>query len=134
MKIKVMLVEDYAHYRRRLRALLEREPDMTVVAETDDGRRAVGLARETAPHVAVLDVAMPVLDGMAAARLLRSEAPGLKIIGLSGYPRELVAGGMLAAGAEAFIQKEHAHEELVPVIRRLIPAEIRANEEDGRAG
>jgi DNA-binding NarL/FixJ family response regulator len=120
MTIRVLLADDHAVVRAGVRALLEAEPDLTVVAEAADGTTAVRLAAKERPDVAVLDITMPGLSGAEAAEEFRTASPDTKVIALTvhedrGYLRKL-----LAAGARGFVLKRSAAGELIHAIRAVV--------------
>ncbi len=82
MRIRILLVDDHQIVRDGLRALLEAQPDMNVVAEAEDGRTAVRLVQEQTPDVVIMDIAMPELNGIEATRQIVAAAPGTKVIAL----------------------------------------------------
>src|SRR5207248_5380030 len=84
-KITVLLADDHAVVRQGLRALLAAEEDMEVVGEAENGRQAVTLAKQTSPDVVVMDVAMPLLNGLEATRQILKQAPAAKVLVLSSY-------------------------------------------------
>lgn len=118
--ITILLADDHALMRDGLRALLEREPDMTLVAEAGDGRLAVELAKETRPDVAVIDAAMPVLNGIEATRQIASTLPETKVLALSMHSDRRFVSGMLTAGAMGFVLKECAYQELIEGVRAVV--------------
>jgi DNA-binding NarL/FixJ family response regulator len=118
--ITILLADDHALVRDGLRALLEREQDMQLVAEASDGRQAVELAKEMRPDVALIDAAMPVLNGIEATRQIASALPDTKIIALSMHSDRRFVSGMLTAGAVGFVLKECAYEELIEGVRAVI--------------
>ena len=120
MAIKVLLADDHQILRQGLRTLLEREPDLEVVAEADNGRSTVRLARETQPEVIIMDVAMPDLNGIEATRQIISEMPKVKVIALSMYADRRFVANMLKAGASGYLLKDCASEELVRAIRVVL--------------
>ena len=99
MAIKILIADDHQILRQGLRTLLEKEPDLEVVAEADNGRSTVRLARETQPEVIIMDVAMPDLNGIEATRQIISEMPKVKVIALSMYADRRFVANMLKAGA-----------------------------------
>jgi DNA-binding NarL/FixJ family response regulator len=117
MAIKVLIADDHQIVRQGLRTLLEREPDLEVVAEADNGRSTVRLARESHPEVIIMDVAMPDLNGIEATRQIISEMPKVKVIALSMYADRRFVANMLKAGASGYLLKDCASEELVRAIR-----------------
>ena len=117
MKIAILLADDNRMMREGLRALLERQSDMKVVAEADDGRTAVELARRHKPSVAVLDLTMPVLNGIEATRQLAEADLGTKVIILSVHSEKRFVTEALRAGAVGYVLKDCAFEELANAIR-----------------
>ena len=115
----ILLVDRHPVFRKGIRSLLEREEDMEVVGEAGDGFEALDLVKKLAPSVVVLDVTMPALNGIEAARLMAAECPGTRILAVStGYEKQFV-NAILQAGASGCIAKESAPEELVEGIRTL---------------
>jgi len=117
MSIRIIIADDHQIVRQGLRTLLEREPDMCIVAEAEDGRRTVNLARELVPHVVVMDVEMPDLNGIEAAVQILTEYPQIKVVALSMYSDRRFVTNMLKAGASGYLLKDCAFEELVHAIR-----------------
>ncbi|MGH9868065.1 MAG: MASE1 domain-containing protein [Candidatus Polarisedimenticolia bacterium] len=115
--IHVLIADDHAIVREGLVSLLERERGIRVVAQASDGEQAVRLARELSPHVAILDVSMPHMGGLEAARRIRQDAPQVRVIGLSMYQDPDMARAMKAAGAMAYLSKDRAGEDLAALIR-----------------
>src|SRR5437870_9315370 len=118
-KIAVLLVDDHEVVRQGLRALLMAEEDMEVVAEASDGRQAVALARETSPDVIVMDLSMPVLNGLEATRRIHKRVPGAKVLVLSSYDDEEWVAQLIDAGATGYLTKRSAANELVEAIRSV---------------
>ncbi len=116
--VRVLLADDHTLVRQGLRALLERE-GFEVVAEAEDGYRALGLIEELRPEVAVLDIAMPRLNGLEAARQLASLAPTVRVILLSMYKDPGYIREALRAGVRGYLLKEEAAEELVAAVREV---------------
>ena len=117
MSIRVLLADDHAIIRQGLRMLLEKQPDIEVVAEAEDGRNAFELAREMAPSVAVMDITMPNLNGVEATRQIINEFPEVRVIALSIHSNKRFVSDMLRAGARGYILKECLFDELVQAIR-----------------
>ena len=117
MKITILLADDHQMIREGLRALLEREADMKVVAEADDGRAAVEMARKHKPSVAVLDLAMPDLNGIDAARQIAAANARTKVIILSVHADRRFVTESLRAGAAGYVLKDCAFDELAHAIR-----------------
>jgi len=119
-KITIVLADDHRIVRDGLCALLEQEPDFSVVAQTDDGRTAVCKVAELCPDVAILDIGMPDLNGIEAARRIKAANPQTKIIGLSMHADRRFIAEMLRAGASGYLLKDCAFEELSRAIRAVI--------------
>ncbi len=117
MTIQIIIADDHQIVRQGLRTLLEREPDMQVVAEAEDGRRTVTLARDFVPHVIVMDVEMPDMNGIEATMQILLEFPQIKVIALSMYSDRRFVTNMLKAGASGYLLKDCAFEELSQAIR-----------------
>jgi PAS domain S-box-containing protein len=116
--IRVLIVDDHHFLREGLVRVMEDE-GLLVVGEAGDGREAVLKAREVAPDVVIMDVTLPILNGIEATRLIRLENPGISVIGLSMHERKDMEAGMLAAGAAAYLTKGGPMEQLVEKIREL---------------
>ncbi|MBM4274978.1 MAG: response regulator transcription factor [Deltaproteobacteria bacterium] len=120
MTIKIILADDHQIVRRGLRTLLAGEPDMKVLAEADNGRTALQLVKKLHPDVIIMDISMPDLNGMEAARQIRDECPGVKVIALSMHSDSLFVLNMLKAGASGYLLKDCALEELVKAVRLVV--------------
>jgi DNA-binding NarL/FixJ family response regulator len=120
MSIKIILADDHRIMREGLRVLLEKESDMEVVAEADNGQRTVQLARELSPDVVIMDITMPDLNGIEATRQVIHEVPGTKVVALSMHSDEQFVAGMLGAGALGYVLKDCAIEELCSAVRAVI--------------
>lgn len=118
-KIQVLLADDHTILRDGIRALLEEEPDMKVIAEAEDGRTAVELARKYQPDVILMDIAMPLLNGLEATRQINRESPETKVLVLTMYEDEEYIRQFLAAGALGYVLKYAAASELLGAIRAV---------------
>lgn len=119
---RILVADDHVIVREGLKALLDREPDLTVVAEAGDGLDAVRLARSADVHLAILDVAMPGLTGLQAARQI-SRRNGPAILILSMYDREQYFYEALAAGAAGYVLKRQADRDIVLACRAALRGE-----------
>lgn len=117
MKIKILLADDHTIVRDGLRAILENEPDISVVASVANGREAVRQAQETQPDVVVMDIAMPELNGIDAAEQIRAEFPHIHIVILSIYSTSEHIYRAFRAGVLGYLLKESAGTELVAAVR-----------------
>jgi len=118
-KIAVLLADDHPVVREGLRALLAVEQDMEIVGEAQDGRQAVELARKTSPDVVVMDLAMPVLNGLEATRQLLKRSPGTRVLVLSSYADDECLTQLTQAGATGYLTKQAAGNDLAQAIRAV---------------
>ncbi len=123
MKIRVFLADDHAILRESLRNVLQREHDIEVVGEADNGIDAVRQAQERKPDVMVLDITMPGLDGIDATRRLTSAAMGTKVLALSAHAERHFIVQMLAAGARGYVLKTAGVAETVKAVRAVFHGE-----------
>ena len=119
MSISVVLADDHEIIRNGLRSLLEKETDIEVVGETQDGRTAVRLAKDLNPDVIVMDVSMPDLNGIEATGEISSRAPRTRVLGLSMHSDRRFVARMLQAGAAGYLLKECAYDEFVRAVRTV---------------
>jgi DNA-binding NarL/FixJ family response regulator len=124
MNIRVLLVDDHRIVRHGLRALLERETDMEVVSEAGSGRDAVQLACEIKPDVIVMDIAMPDMNGIDAARRIVADHPECRILALSMLGDRRFIFEMFSAGVKGYLLKDCAADELVMAIRAVHHGEM----------
>jgi two-component system response regulator NreC len=118
--IKILLVEDQVIMREGLRALINKESDMEVVGEADNGEMAMELAGELEPDVIIMDVTMPRMNGIEATRQIKAMMPNIKIVALSAYDNREYVMGMVKAGVSGYLLKDCAFEELVRAIRTVL--------------
>jgi len=121
--IRILLADDHALVRRGLRLILDGEPDLTVVAEAGDGAEAVAFATAGGVDLAILDIAMPRMTGLQAARELTRRAPGVRILMLSMYDNEQYFFEALKAGASGYVLKSVADQDLVEACRAAMRGE-----------
>jgi DNA-binding NarL/FixJ family response regulator len=119
MKLKILIADDHALVRRGLRALLENQPGWQICAEACNGQEAIQCAREHQPDVAVLDVSMPVLNGLEAARRIRKEIPRTQVVILTMLEEDELARELLEAGVLGYLLKSDADRELIPAIQAV---------------
>lgn len=119
MSIRVLLSDDHRIVREGLRTLLDKEPDIEVVGEAEDGRSMLELARKLKPQVVIMDITMPDLNGMDATRKIIEELPDVKVLALSMHTDQQFVGGMLKAGAIGYLPKDCASEELVRAVHTV---------------
>ncbi len=117
--IRIALVDDHARVRHSLRDYLESLGDMQVVAEGSNGAEAAAIAQRMAPHVLLMDLAMPGRNGIDALATIRALAPGVRVLILSGYPPEPFAQQLRQQGAAGFLHKNCEPEQIAQAVRAL---------------
>lgn len=118
-RIRILLADDHDIVREGLRSLLEREPDMDVVADVADGRSAIRVTRELRPDVVIMDIGMPDLNGIDATRQIVADLGTAKVLCLSVHREKGLVTAMLQAGARGYLIKTHATKELVEAVRSV---------------
>jgi DNA-binding NarL/FixJ family response regulator len=118
-KISVLLVDDHTVVRQGLRALLRSEEDIEVIGEAENGRVAVQLARKTPPDVVVMDVAMPLLNGLEATRQILKALPSTRVLVLTSYGDDDCVQQLTEAGVSGYLIKQTAANDLVKAIREV---------------
>lgn len=131
-KIRVLIADDHTILREGLRKLLEEETDIEVVGEAADGHEAIAKATALKPDVILLDVAMPGMNGIAAAKRLRTTAPGSKVVILTVHQEEEYVYETLRAGACGYVLKDAAAPELIGAIRKTARGEVYLSPEVSR--
>lgn len=119
----VLVVDDSNDLRDLISIVIDRHPGRwQVVATAADGRQAIDVAIASQPHVVLLDIAMPIMDGMQALPLLREAVPDAIIVMLSGYPFATAGKGALDAGAHGYLEKSDLVKSLIPRLEHLLSA------------
>ena len=117
MSITVVIADDHAIVRAGLKLLLETQNDISVIGEADNGREAVKIVKKLSPRIAILDIAMPELNGIETAIRLREAAPNTRVIILSMYSTSEHIYRALQAGALGYLLKESAGSEIIKAVR-----------------
>jgi DNA-binding NarL/FixJ family response regulator len=117
VSIGVVVADDQAIVRAGFRLLIDSEPDLVVLGEAADGAEAVAVARKTAPDVVLMDIRMPVMDGIAATRLLAAAGSRPRVLILTTFDLDEYVYAALRAGASGFMLKDRPPEELLSAIR-----------------
>lgn len=117
--VRILIADDHAIIRRGLRTLLEHEPGLEVIAEACDGREAIALSRRERPHVVILDIAMPNLNGIEAGRQIAEMLPDTQIVILTVQADEAYLLSALKAGARGYVLKSSAESEVVDAVRAV---------------
>jgi two-component system, NarL family, response regulator NreC len=115
-RIRILLADDHTLVRQGLRKLLEERPDWEVIAEAGDGREAVRLAEQHKPDVAILDVAMPLLNGIETTRQITRRVPNTRVLVLSMHADEAYVTQILQAGATGYLLKDSADVDLLKAV------------------
>ncbi|MDX3658792.1 response regulator transcription factor [Streptomyces sp. ID05-26A] len=123
MTVRILLADDHALVRRGVRMILDNEPDLEVVGEAGDGAEAISRAKQDKPDLAILDIAMPRLTGLQAARELSRLQPDLRILILTMYDNEQYFFEALKAGASGYVLKSVADRDLVEACRSAMRGE-----------
>ena len=124
MTIRILLADDHAIVREGLKSMLEREPDMKVIADVGDGRTAVKMAQQEQPDLVVMDISMPDLNGIEATSQIISELKRIKVICLSMHREKKFIGAMLRAGASGYVIKNDVTKELIGAIRKIMSGDM----------
>jgi DNA-binding NarL/FixJ family response regulator len=132
IRTTVLAVDDHPIIRAGLRAVISSEPDMEMVAEAANGEEAIARYREHRPDVVLMDLRMPIMDGLSAMTAILREFPDARIVALTTYEGDADIHGALAAGARGYLLKDTMRSELLNVIRvvraghRAIPTVVAA--------
>jgi NarL family two-component system response regulator LiaR len=122
-KIKILIADDHAVVREGTRQILEKESDLDVVAEAADGEEAVRLAGSSKPDVAIIDIAMPKVDGIEATKQIKALYPTTAVLILTAYDDDQFVFGLLEAGAAGYLLKSVRGHELIDAVRRIYAGE-----------
>jgi DNA-binding NarL/FixJ family response regulator len=117
--IRILLADDHAIVRDGLRSLLERQPDMTIVGEAEDGRETVRLAEEHSPDIVIMDIAMPNMNGIEATRRIVAANPSAGVVILSMHQDESYVLRSLKAGARGYLLKDSIRGDVIEAIRSV---------------
>ncbi len=122
-KIKVLIADDHAILREGTRQILEQEPDISVVAEAGDGEEAVQMAAKFKPDVAIIDIAMPRVDGIEATKQIKAQHPEISVLIFSAYDDDQFVFSLVEAGAAGYLLKSIRGRELVNAVRSVYAGE-----------
>jgi len=124
MNTRIVLADDHRIFMAGLRALLEQESDLEVVGEVADGLGAVRIVAEKQPHVVVMDVSMPGMNGIEATRRILAQEPRTRVLCLSMHAEKRFVTAVLEAGAAGYVLKDCLVEELIRAVRTLMAGQI----------
>jgi two-component system, NarL family, response regulator NreC len=122
-KIRIVLAEDHESVRQGLRVLLSTKDDIEVVGDAPNGRVALDLVRELEPNIAVLDLSMPDMNGLAATRAIKETMPQVEVIALTRHADDAYVQELLSAGVSGYVLKQSPVEELLKAIRAVAKGE-----------
>ena len=124
-RIRLLLVDDHIVVRQGLSMVLSLEPDLDIVGEAGNGKEALEQARRLEPHVVLMDLLMPVMDGVSAIRALKQQQPEVEVVALTSVLEDRLVIDAVEAGAAGYLLKETGPEELTEAIRAAARGEVR---------
>jgi two-component system, NarL family, response regulator LiaR len=124
-KIRLILVDDHVVVRQGLKMVLELEDDLEIIAEGNNGQEALALVKKYNPQVVLMDLLMPVMDGVTAIRAIKKEFPDVEVVALTSVLEDRLVIDAVEAGAAGYLLKESGPEELVEAIRAAAKGEVR---------
>ncbi len=125
MTIRVLITDDHKVVRRGLRGFLELDPELEVVEEASNGEEAVEMARRLEPDVVLMDLLMPMMDGIEATREIRSRMPGVEVVALTSVLEDTAVTGAIKAGAIGYLLKTTEADELCEAIKAAAAGQVR---------
>ncbi len=124
-KIRLILVDDHVVVRQGLKMVLGLEPDLEIIAEANNGQEALELVKKYNPQVVLMDLLMPVMDGVSAIRAIKKDFPDVEVVALTSVLEDRLVIDAVEAGAAGYLLKESGPEELVEAIRAAAKGEVR---------
>jgi two-component system, NarL family, response regulator LiaR len=124
-KIRLLLVDDHVVVRQGLRMVLSLEPDLEIIGEANNGQEALSLVKKLNPQVVLMDLLMPVMDGVSAIRVLKKDYPDIEVVALTSVLEDRLVIDAVEAGAAGYLLKESGPEELIEAIRAAAKGEVR---------
>ena len=118
-KIKVIIADDHVLFREGTRNLIEHEKDLEVVGEASDGQEAIDLVNQLLPHVVLMDIAMPVVNGIESTKIIKAQHPSTAVLILTAYDNDQYIMALLEAGAAGYLLKNVSGSNLVNAIRSV---------------
>jgi NarL family two-component system response regulator LiaR len=129
MAIRIVVTDDHAVVRQGLRMFLELDPELEVVGEAENGAEAVELAKELSPDVILMDLLMPVMDGITAISTLREEAPDIEVVALTSVLEDASVVGAVRAGATGYLLKDTNADELRRAVKAAAAGQVQLSPE-----
>ncbi|MHC4213742.1 MAG: response regulator [Planctomycetota bacterium] len=124
MSIKVLLADDHDSFRDGLRELFEKEKDIEIVGQANDGQQAVKMAKELLPDIVIMDITMPNLNGIDATQQITEKLTQTKVLVLSATQDQHLAGKVLKAGAKGYVPKDAIYNELINAIHTVLKGKV----------
>jgi two-component system, NarL family, response regulator LiaR len=124
-KIRLLLVDDHVVVRQGLRMVLGLENDLDIIGEANNGQEALGLIKKLNPQVVLMDLLMPVMDGVSAIRAIKKDYPDIEVVALTSVLEDRLVIDAVEAGAAGYLLKESGPEELIEAIRAAAKGEVR---------
>lgn len=124
-RIRLLLVDDHVVVRQGLRMVLALEPDLEIIGEANNGQEALGLIKKLSPQVVLMDLLMPVMDGVSAIRAIKKDYPDIEVVALTSVLEDRLVIDAVEAGAAGYLLKESGPEELIEAIRAAAKGEVR---------
>ena len=124
MTVRIVIAEDHHVVRQALHVLLELDPELEVVGEAADGTEAVSLARDLHPDLVLMDLAMPIMDGISATATIRSEVPSTEVLALTSVLDEASISGAIKAGAIGYLLKDTQASSLGPAVKAAAHGQV----------
>ena len=118
--VRILVVDDFAEWRRAIASIITEDPGLEVIGEASDGLEAVEKCQQLQPDLVLLDVGLPEICGLEAARRIREVSPGTKILFLTAAPSREVMRAALEIGAVGYISKADASRDLMPAVRAAV--------------
>jgi DNA-binding NarL/FixJ family response regulator len=119
MPIKILIADDHQLFREGLITLLSESQEIEILAQTDNGKQTIDKAKKLNPDIVIMDIGMPLINGIEATGILHVEAPGIKVIALTMHAEKHFIKGMLEAGAYGYLFKNCAYDELIEAIHTV---------------
>ena len=117
--LRIVIAEDHQTVREGIKLLIGSQPDMEVIGEAGDGERALSLAEELKPDLMLIDVSMPIMNGLKATKKLRTKYPGLRILTLTRHADDGYLRQLISAGSNGYVLKQSAPDQLINAIRSV---------------
>lgn len=124
MTVQILIVDDHSVVRQGLRMFLSLDPELEIVGEASNGAEGLKLARELRPHVVLMDLLMPVMDGVAATSAIRRELPDVEVVALTSVLEDVSVFGAIRAGAIGYLLKDMEAEELCLAIKAAAAGQV----------